>query len=136
MSFAGISASKIAELHERMERLGLRETDLEERFIRGGGAGGQKVNKSSTTVVLICRNAGIEVRCQAERSQSLNRFIARRMLCEKIESQRRGESDARQQEFERVRRQKRRRSRRQKAIMLDSKKRHGAKKSLRARPVE
>lgn len=72
-------------LSKRMRRLGIREEDLEESFIRGAGAGGQKINKTSSTVVLVHGPTGIEVRCQRERSQSQNRVIAREDLCEKLE---------------------------------------------------
>jgi peptide chain release factor len=135
MNPAGVSLKRWAELRLRMEQLGIREEDLEERFLRGGGPGGQKINKTSSAVALRHRPSGLEVRCQAERSQSLNRFVARRTLCDRIEAARRGEADARQQEFERVRRQKRRRSRRQKARMLDDKRHRGAVKAQRARPA-
>ena len=69
-----------------MRRLGIREDDLEESFIRGAGAGGQKINKTSSTVVLVHKPTGIEVRCQRERSQSQNRVIARQDLCDKLET--------------------------------------------------
>ncbi|MDY0150238.1 MAG: peptide chain release factor-like protein, partial [Kiritimatiellia bacterium] len=119
---------------KRMTRLGIRETDLEEKFIRGGGPGGQKVNKTSSTVYLRHIPTGLEVKCARERSQSMNRFLARRELCEKMAEKVRGEKSKRQQEREKIRRQKRRRSRRQTAIMLDAKKKHGAKKALRKKP--
>ena len=67
-----------------MEALGLREKDIEEKFIRSSGSGGQKVNKTSTCVYLRHIPTGIEVKCMRERSQSLNRFFARRELVEKI----------------------------------------------------
>jgi protein subunit release factor B len=116
-----------------MAALGIREADLDETFIRGSGAGGQKVNKTSSCVVLRHRPSGVEVRCQRERSQVMNRFLARRELCERIDERRRGAASARQQAIEKVRRQKRRRSRRQKARMLDDKHHHGAKKAARGR---
>lgn len=71
-------------LHKRMLKLGIREEDLEESFVRGTGAGGQKINKTSSTVVLRHKPSGLEVRCQQERSQSMNRVIAREMLCDKL----------------------------------------------------
>jgi len=73
-------------LRERMEALGVREEDIEEKFIRSSGSGGQKVNKTSTCVYLRHIPTGIEVKCMMERSQSLNRFLARRELVEKISS--------------------------------------------------
>jgi len=72
-------------LAQRMRKLGIQEADLEESFIRGTGAGGQKINKTSSTVVLVHRPTGLEVRCQRERSQSLNRLVARQELCDKLE---------------------------------------------------
>lgn len=133
MSGFGISPEKERGLADRMAALGIREADLDETFIRGSGAGGQKVNKTSSCVVLRHRPSGVEVRCQRERSQVMNRFLARRELCERIDERRRGAASARQQAIEKVRRQKRRRSRRQKARMLDDKHHHGAKKAARGR---
>ena len=114
-----------------MQRLGIREDDLVEDFIRGSGSGGQKVNKTSSCVQILHKPTGVEVKCQRERSQAMNRFFARRELCDKIEERIKGVQSARQQEQEKIRRQKRRRSRRQKAIMVDDKKKHGAKKADR-----
>jgi protein subunit release factor B len=79
-----VSEEKNKWLSERMEALGLRERDIEEKFIRSSGSGGQKVNKTSTCVYLRHIPTGIEVKCMRERSQSLNRFLARRELVEKI----------------------------------------------------
>lgn len=129
-----VTEEKERALRERMERLGAREADLEERFIRGGGPGGQKINKTSVVVCLRHRPTGIEVRCGRERSQALNRFLARRALCERLEARIAGERSAAQQAREKLRRQKRRRSRRQKARMLAEKRAHGEKKALRAAP--
>jgi len=120
----------------RMEKLGIRESDLIESFIRGSGSGGQKVNKTSSCVQLLHKPTGIEVKCQRERSQAMNRFFARRELCDRIEEREKGIKSARQQEHEKVRRQKRRRSRRQKQIMVDGKKKHGAKKAQRGKVSE
>lgn len=133
MSRFAVSPEKEDVLAERMTALGIRECDLDETFIRGSGSGGQKVNKTSSCVVLRHRPSGIEVRCQRERSQVMNRFLARRELCERIDERRRGAASARQQAIEKVRRQKRRRSRRQKANMLADKHHHGEKKAGRRR---
>jgi protein subunit release factor B len=73
-------------LRQRMHKLGIREDDLEESFIRGTGPGGQKINKTSSTVVLVHVPTGIEVRCQRERSQDQNRRVAREELCNKLEA--------------------------------------------------
>ena len=126
-----ISEAKADELVGRMARLGIREADLDESFIRGSGAGGQKVNKTSSCVYILHRPSGLEVKCQRERSQAMNRYFARRELCDRLEAKVKGVASARQQEAEKVRRQKRRRSRRATARMLDDKKHHGAKKALR-----
>jgi len=116
-----VSADKARELRERLERLGIRDEDLDEQFVRSGGKGGQNVNKVATCVVLVHRPSGLRVKCQQERSQGLNRYFARKLLADKIEAERLGRQSAQEQEFERVRRQKRRRSRRAKARMLADK---------------
>ena len=128
-----ITEGKWDKLRERMERLGILETDLEEHFIRGSGKGGQKINKTSSCVQLIHTSGSMEVRCQKTRSQADNRYWARHELCERIEEQLLGEQSARQQAAEKIRRQKRRRSRRAKKKMLDGKSRQGDKKRLRGR---
>ena len=79
-----VSEEKSRWLRESMEALGVREEDIEEKFVRSSGSGGQKVNKTSTCVCLRHIPTGIEVKCMRERSQSLNRFLARRELVEKI----------------------------------------------------
>lgn len=117
-----------------MKKLGILEEDLVEKFIKGSGSGGQKINKTSSCVYLRHNPTGIEVKCQRERSQALNRFLARRELCDRIEERILGEKSRRQQEIEKIRRQKRRRSRKQKQKMLEEKHRQSAKKELR-RPV-
>jgi protein subunit release factor B len=128
---SAVTGEKADLLAQRMASLGIREADLVEKFILGSGAGGQKINKTSSCVYLLHKPSGLEVKCQRERSQSLNRFLARRELCDKLEARQRGVAAARQQEHERIRRQKRRRSRRAKARMLDDKSQHAGKKSLR-----
>lgn len=134
MSIASVSDSKIRELEERFRKLGVREEDLSEEFIRGSGAGGQKINKTSVVVQLRHLPSGVAVRCQESRSQALNRFMARRLLADKLEEIVFKEKSARQQLSEKIRRQKRRRSRRAKDKMLESKRHQSAKKSLRGRP--
>ena len=118
-----------------MRRLGVREEDLDEHFVRSRGAGGQNVNKVSTCVVLRHRPSGIVVRCQRERSQALNRFFARRLLLEKLEARERGVADAAVRERERIRRQKRRRSRRAKEKVLAAKRAVSEKKAARRSPA-
>lgn len=114
-----------------MAALGVRETDFDESFVRSGGHGGQNVNKTSTCVMLVHRPTGLLVKCQETRQQGLNRFLARRLLLDKIEARQKGCVAAAVAEREKIRRQKRRRSRRAKAKMLDDKSRHGAKKQAR-----
>jgi protein subunit release factor B len=122
-----VSPENENQLIERMARLGIRESDLVEQFIKGSGKGGQKVNKTSSCVYLMHKPTGIEVKCQKERSQALNRFLARRELCDKIEERANSAKSARRQEAEKIRRQKRRRSRRQKQRMLEAKHRQSEK---------
>ena len=130
----GVTESKAAWLRERMARLGLREEELEESFVRSGGPGGQNVNKVSSCVVLRHRPSGVEVKVQRERSQALNRFLARRLLVEKLETQRLGRLSEERRRIEKIRRQKRRRSRRAKEKMLAGKRLHALKKISRRRP--
>ncbi len=127
-----VSPGKEKSLLERMQALGVREQDIEEQFVRSSGAGGQKVNKTSSCVVLHHRPTGIRVKCQQERSQALNRFLARRILLDKIETKLRGAESAERQEIAKIRRQKRRRSRRAKLKLLADKRHQAEKKSSRA----
>jgi peptide chain release factor len=106
-----VSEEKNRWLRERMEFLGIREEDLEESFIRSSGKGGQHVNKSSTCVRIRHLPTGIEVKCMAERSQSINRFLARRELVEKIALMM-DQPTGRSTQQEKARRQKARRRRR------------------------
>jgi protein subunit release factor B len=122
---------KLAQLERRMSALGVRESEIEETFVRSGGAGGQKVNKSSSCVMLLHRPTGLRVKCQTTRHQALNRFLARRLLLDKIERMQKGCVEAERADIEKVRRQKRKRSRRAKDRMLADKARHSEKKLLR-----
>ncbi len=127
-----ISLKKQKNLEERMQKLGVFEKDIIEKFIRSSGKGGQKVNKTATCVYLKHIPTGIEIKCQKERMQSLNRFLARRILVNKIESIILGKKSAQQQQIEKIRRQKRRRSKKAKEKMLRLKKIQSEKKKLRA----
>ena len=127
-----VSAEKERQLVERMATLDVREEDIEEQFVRSSGAGGQNVNKVSSCVLLHHRPSGIRVRCQKERSQGLNRFLARRILLEKIESLRRGTAIEAQRRIAKIRRQKRRRSRRAKLRIIEEKRHRGETKALRS----
>ena len=104
-----VSSEKEKAILEKMEYLGIREEDIVERFIRSRGHGGQNVNKVSTCVYLKHVPTGIEVKCQQERSQALNRFLARRILIQKIEDQTLGRESEKQQRIAKIKRQKRRR---------------------------
>jgi peptide chain release factor len=129
-----IRKEKFDELNARMERLGIKEGDLIEKFILGSGSGGQKINKTSSCVYLKHIPSGIEVKCQRERSRELNRYYARRELCDRIEEKIEHKKSERQQMIEKIRRQKRRRSRKSKEKMLAAKKQLSEKKSLRKPP--
>jgi protein subunit release factor B len=126
-----VSPEKEAQLVRRMSALGINEADLEETFVRSGGHGGQNVNKTSTCVMLIHRPTGLQVKCQTSRQQGLNRFLARKLLCDKVEKERTGVVAAERARVEKIRRQKRRRSRRAKQRMLADKARHSEKKAGR-----
>ena len=105
MSLFAVSEEKNRWLRERMESLGVREEDIEEKFIRSSGKGGQHVNKTSTCVYLRHKPTGVEVKCMRERSQSLNRFLARRELLDKIAA-RSGAAVAGDMKREKLRKQK------------------------------
>jgi protein subunit release factor B len=127
-----VSPAKEKDLLEKMEALGIREEDIEESFIRSGGKGGQHVNKASTCVYLKHVPTGIEVKCQEERSQVLNRYRARILLVKKIGMMVKGRESEEIQKIEKIRRQKRKRSKRAKEKMLAEKKIVSEKKRLRS----
>jgi len=114
-----------------MAALGVNESDIEESFVRSGGHGGQNVNKTATCVMLLHRPTGLQVKCQTTRHQALNRFLARRLLLDKIETLQKGFVSAERERIEKIRRQKRRRSRRAKEKMLADKSHHSVKKQSR-----
>lgn len=126
-----VTQEKDRVLHDKMEALGIKESDIIERFIRSQGHGGQKVNKTSTCVYLKHVPTGIEVKCQQERSQSLNRFLARRILVNKIENMVLGKESDEQQRIEKIKRQKRKRSKKAKEKVLKLKHLQSNKKKER-----
>ena len=111
MADFAVSVEKNRWLKERMELLGVAEADLEERFVHASGSGGQHVNKSSSCVHLKHLPTGVEVKCMEARSQSLNRFLARRYLLEKVEALAGGVTK-KDLEAEKLRKQKARRRKR------------------------
>jgi protein subunit release factor B len=121
------------QLAQRMAALGVLEEDLQESFVRSGGHGGQNVNKVATCVMLVHQPSGTQVKCQATRQQGMNRFLARQLLLDKIESSRKARTAAAKAQREKARRQKRKRSRGAKERILADKAHHSAKKSQRRR---
>jgi protein subunit release factor B len=110
-----ISPEKIKLLDERMNGLGIREADLDERFVRAQGRGGQKVNKTSSCVQLKHLPTGIEVKCQETRSREANRFFARRLLTDKVEEFQLGPDSSLARKAQKIRKQKAKRSKRARA---------------------
>jgi len=128
-----VSTEKKEQLRVLMESVGVCEADLTEKFILGSGSGGQKINKTASCVYLRHAPTGEEVKCQSTRSRELNRYYARKLLCERLDERIRGAQSKRQQAEEKIRRQKRRRSRRQKERMLEDKHQHSERKQSRAK---
>jgi peptide chain release factor len=130
------SPEKSSALEQRMASLGIDPADLLEKFVRGSGAGGQKINKTSNCVFLKHLPTGIAIKCQMERSREMNRFLARRELCDQIDAIANGKASAKSQAIEKLRRQKRQRSRRSKQRSVADKRKLSDKKALRKSPGE
>ncbi len=124
------------QIEERLQRLGIKISEVEERFVRGAGPGGQKINKTSSTVVLRHGQTGLEVRRQTERSQTANRRLAWLALCEKLETRRNAARAAVLAEREKERRRKRGKSATQKRKQVESKRRRSVVKGRRGRVSE
>lgn len=135
MSLFSVSEHKEKTLQERMERLGVKEEDLRETFVRSSGSGGQKVNKTSSCVYLVHLPTGLSVKCQQERSQALNRFVARRLLLDRIERIKKGRASAERKRIEKIKRQKRRRTKKAKEKVLRLKHAQSEKKARRSKNI-
>lgn len=122
------------ELLLRMRRAKIYERDLIERFIRGSGPGGQKVNKTSSCVQLRHIISGIDVKCQESRSLMVNRIQARNLMCSILEDRERKQKEQRKSELEKIRRKNRKPSKRQKRLNVINKRKHGIKKRMRRSP--
>jgi peptide chain release factor len=129
-----LNSEKLTALEQRMAALGIAEADLLEKFVRGSGAGGQKINKTSNCVFLKHLPTGVCIKCQLDRSREMNRFLARRELCEQLESIAKGTANAKTQAIEKMRRQKRPRSRNSKNRSVADKRILSQKKSMRRPP--
>lgn len=131
----GISAAKQKELEEKLKKFNIKESDISEKFIHSSGNGGQNLNKVAACVYLKHIPTSIEIKCQKYRTQLLNRYCARKMLVEEIETRVLGEKSKKQQLIEKIRRQKRKRSKRAKEKILEAKKINSEKKQNRQKII-
>ena len=129
-----VNSNKQEALARRMEKLEIKESDLEEQFIKGSGSGGQKINKTNSCVQLTHKPTGIVIKCQKSRSQNLNRYYARLELVERIAEKINGEKSKRKRAAAKIRKQKQKRSKRAKEKMLTDKRLNKSKKDLRKPP--
>ncbi|HMO18255.1 MAG TPA: peptide chain release factor-like protein [Oligoflexia bacterium] len=129
----GVSLEKKTSLLKRMAGLGIREEDINEKFVKGSGPGGQKINKTSSCVHLFFDPLKIEIKCQKTRSQALNRYYARVQLCDEIEDILLQERSKKSKERDKIRRNKQKRSKRAQEKILKDKKAQSEKKVLRSK---
>ncbi len=136
LNYKMISSNKWQKLRERMTELNIEESDIQEKFILGSGHGGQKIQKTASCVYLKHIPTGMEIKCQDSRLRDQNRYFARRRLCEKIDEKINAEKSEKQQAYEKIRRQKRKRSRRAKQKILNEKHQRATTKNMRKPPGE
>lgn len=129
-----IETNKLDIVTKQLEKLGVFADDLIEKYILGQGSGGQKINKTSSCVYLKHIQSGIEIKCQQTRSREENRYLARKMLLDKLVEAKQKLKQARLEEQAKTRRQTRKRSRAAKATLVESKRRISGKKQLRQKP--
>jgi peptide chain release factor len=130
-----VTNEKTTALNQRMAALGIRDVDLLEKFVRGSGAGGQKINKTSNCVFLKHLPTGVCIKCQLDRSREMNRFLARRELCDQFDAIREGRAVAKTQAVEKMRRTNRPRSRNSKKRSVADKRQLSQKKTMRRSPA-
>ena len=123
-------------LLEQMAKAGIFEADLDEKFILGSGKGGQKINKTHSTVVITHLPTGITVRCGKDRLRENNRFFARRRLVEKKIEKENFIKSKKMQEIAKIRKQKKRRSKKLQEKILKDKKLRSNTKNLRKKPED
>lgn len=129
-----VSKKKIDEVNERLVALGVDLDDLDEDFIKGGGKGGQKINKTNNCVQLTYLKTGLVIKCQKSRSREQNRFYARRELLERIEEEQLGKESEKQKRIFKIKAQKRKRRKRAQEKVLENKKKQSEKKQSRKKP--